>query len=324
MNNLVKCAVCNLEFKRITITHINSCSLGKISSIQEYKRKFPNSPIMSDFLKTKCSNTLSNFIIKYGEIDGERKFNEYREKQRIKNTFEFKQKKYDWTREQFDEFNKSRATTKENLIRRHGQIKGLEKWEKYIDRQRYTNTLDYFIERENDIEKGLDVFFSYNRKKGKCVNIDHIMSKYNVDRNGACEILSKRFNFGNFSSHAEEIFVDDIQKIFNENIKYSCKTRQFCIWSQDLNSPCFYDVCCPAKKKIIEYNGDYWHMNPLIYKSDAILSQANVTAKQVWDYDFLKLKAAADRGFKVLTIWESDYINNYEQTILLIKKFWYD
>ena len=60
-------------------------------------------------------------------------------------------------------------------------------------------------------------------------------------------------------------------------------------------------------KKIIEFNGDYWHMNPKIYKANDINKTKKLTAQEVWDFDKRKLECAEEHGYKVLYIWESEY-----------------
>ena len=84
----------------------------------EYYNIFKGFDIETSKLKSKefrsnSAVTLKNCIRKYGEIDGEKKFNDYREKQALTNTFEYKRDKYGWTREQFDEYNKSRRSVGE-------------------------------------------------------------------------------------------------------------------------------------------------------------------------------------------------------------------
>lgn len=78
--------------------------------------------------RSKYAITKDAMIAKYGEQGGTKKWNEYCKKQALTNTFEYKHQKYDWTKEQFDEYNKSRAVTKENLIRRHCKDKGMIIW----------------------------------------------------------------------------------------------------------------------------------------------------------------------------------------------------
>ena len=66
-----------------------------------------------------------------------------------------------------------------------------------------------------------------------------------------------------------------------------------------------YDFC--HNKKIIEFNGDYWHMNPKIYKANEINKTKKLTAQEVWDFDKRKMECAEEHGYKVLYIWESEY-----------------
>ena len=53
----------------------------------------------------KYAWTKEKAIKKYGEVDGLKKWEEYCKKQAISNTFEYKQNKYGWTKDQFDEYN---------------------------------------------------------------------------------------------------------------------------------------------------------------------------------------------------------------------------
>ena len=66
-----------------------------------------------------------------------------------------------------------------------------------------------------------------------------------------------------------------------------------------------YDFC--HNKKIIEFNGDYWHMNPKIYKANDINKTKKMTAQEIWDFDKRKMECAEEHGYKVLYIWESEY-----------------
>ena len=91
-------------------------------------------------------------VKKYGEEKGLEKWNSYCQKQAITNTFEYKQEKYGWTKEQFDEFNKNRAVTLELCIERHGEKEGKKLWEEYCERQCYTTSLEYMINEYGEEE----------------------------------------------------------------------------------------------------------------------------------------------------------------------------
>lgn len=74
-----------------------------------------------------------------------------------------------------------------------------------------------------------------------------------------------------------------------------------------------YDITIGSK--IIELHGDYWHMNPNMYKSGDINKSKGMPANEIWEYDKNKIKLAESHGYQVLTIWESDYHKNPGKTI---------
>ena len=68
-------------------------------------------------------------------------------------------------------------------------------------------------------------------------------------------------------------------------------------------------------KKMIEFNGDYWHCNPELYDADFYNKRKQMTAKEIWEYDKKKTQAAEKKGYTVLTIWESEYNENRKAAI---------
>ncbi len=66
-----------------------------------------------------------------------------------------------------------------------------------------------------------------------------------------------------------------------------------------------FDVYVPSLNLLIEVNGDYWHLNPLLYSVNHIDENRNVTARGVWEADALKRQAAVDLGYNVNVLWES-------------------
>ena len=81
------------------------------------------------FFHNRCNRKIDDK--KWGVELGKQKWQEYKNKQAEKNKFEYKQNKFGWTKEKFDEFNKSRAVTLKNMINRYGQEIGNEKWKTY-------------------------------------------------------------------------------------------------------------------------------------------------------------------------------------------------
>lgn len=60
-------------------------------------------------------------------------------------------------------------------------------------------------------------------------------------------------------------------------------------------------------KKIIEFNGDYWHCNPLVYEAEYFNKNKELTAKEIWQYDLTKNRLAESHGYEVLVVWESEW-----------------
>ena len=72
-----------------------------------------------------------------------------------------------------------------------------------------------------------------------------------------------------------------------------------------------YDFYLPLSNIIIEYNGDYWHVNPEIYNEDKVIVDGK-TAKEIWEKDSLKKKIAEENGYKFYTIWEKEFRPGYK------------
>lgn len=76
-----------------------------------------------------------------------------------------------------------------------------------------------------------------------------------------------------------------------------------------------YSYDLTINHKIIEFNGDYWHMNPDIYSKDDYNKSKKMTSLEIWNHDEEKIKCANSNGYEVLTIWESEYNKDKEGTI---------
>ena len=313
-----KCLECGFEASRLQWTHFKYKCTGRFSNGREYKKVYPSALLVDKELAKNTAITKNNLIKKYGVEDGNSRWNSYVAKQAASNTFEYKLKKHGMTREQFDEYNESRSCTLQNMITRHGEEKGIIYWEEYIERQRYTNSLSYFIQQYGEL--GELKWNQYCKDRGKSSNIEFVQEKYNLSKEQAELKLADRYK-NRYTSKSEKQFVENLERILGKLV-YTNETKQYCIWSHELSAPLFYDVTDYEKKKIIEYNGDYWHCNPNKYSSDFIIKQSGVSALEVWQRDAIKLNEAKKRGFSVLVIWESDYFNNRQAVENQILKWW--
>ena len=260
----------------------------------------------------KSVPTLDNLIRKYGEEKGREVYEGYRMKQAYTNSFEYKKEKYGWTKEQFDEYNRSRAVTLKNLIKRHGREKGKEIWEKYKEKQSYTSTDKYLYEtfgekRANEIKllKMIDVrcFISaYGEKEGR-----EIYEKY---LNGTKD----RKTYSKFS----KIFFDELKQELTNNgvdVDVFYGDDEHWRWSKS-KKIYFFDFYIPKIKLVIELNGDYWHCNPKIYREDYVHELRHLVAIEIWKIDEERENTIRDEmGLNLIVVWENDIRKNRKEII---------
>lgn len=79
------------------------------------------------------------------------------------------------------------------------------------------------------------------------------------------------------------------------------------------------DVLFHTQKLIVEFFGDYWHMNPAKYSKERVHNLMNKTAEFLWARDNRKIKELASLGYEVVVVWESDWKNEKEQQLKRIK-----
>lgn len=73
------------------------------------------------------------------------------------------------------------------------------------------------------------------------------------------------------------------------------------------------DFFFPKYNIAIEYNGDYWHMNPKYYTKNDIQKVTERTAEQVWIKDAQKQKLCQDKNILLFTVWETEWHENKQQ-----------
>lgn len=83
-----------------------------------------------------------------------------------------------------------------------------------------------------------------------------------------------------------------------------------------------FDVGIPDKNTVIEFNGTYWHLDPRIYEAHYYDNYRKMFAWQIWKKDAHKIEQATKRGYKVITIWQSDwdYCNDKKQFLCEVLK----
>jgi G:T-mismatch repair DNA endonuclease (very short patch repair protein) len=264
--------------------------------------------------------TLNNFIKKYGKEVGTIKYEAYRGKQSRTNTFEYKREKYGMSKKEFNEYNKSRAVTLDNLIKKHGKDTGTIKYLEYVEKQKYTKSRLYMLEKFG-YEKYTDI---QNRKKR---TLDNFIMKYGkvLGIKKYKEMIDKRSsNVGNAVSKSAIEYFFKLERLLVElgirctDSMYYGKNKEHVIY--DTNRIFMLDYYLPSYKLCIEYNGDYWHANPLLYDSNyQFTGKLNgISAKQIWERDNLKYNAISKHGIQCIVVWENNAIAKLDETVNLI------
>ena len=212
-----------------------------------------------------------------------------------------------------------------------------------IERTAYPNT-----KNEINIENWKDGHHSRNKeiqKRQKETYQTNYLKKHNrtnpsqlhiSDEN--LEILNDPIKFAEMlsvnscSSMAEKLGVEaniistrhkkfDLDIISTNTSSYE---RELEIWLVDQNiifehpnrtqiKPYELDFYLPDYNIGIEFQGDYWHMNPLIYEANDLNTKMNLYAYQIWERDNRKLQRCKEISLHLLQIWESDWNTNKDK-----------
>lgn len=156
-----------------------------------------------------------------------------------------------------------------------------------VKKRQSTNSLERFVERYGD-EEGLTRYVNRQEKWIKSISKSGMRS--------------------GFSNISTSLF-DKVQDQIQDTLLYG--KNEMSIRTSDTAYK--LDCCHAERKKIVEFNGDFWHANPKKYKkTDKVL---NTTAEALWKKDALKKKRLEEAGYEVLIIWESEYMKTPELVV---------
>lgn len=188
-----------------------------------------------------------------------------------------------------EKFYNTRTTRKEYWIKKGYSEE--EAIQKVKERQR-TFTLEKCIAKYGEeIGKHRWQERQYKWKKSLQKNFDKFGDGRSQQSQWATVCINKICKYFNIDKPNKEKFITDKESLK----KYS------------------YDFC--YNNKLIEFNGDYWHCNPLIYDANYFNGRKKMIAKDIWIFDKNKELCAINHGYKILYIWEYDYNINPEETI---------
>ena len=155
-------------------------------------------------------------------------------------------------------------------------------------------------------------------RKGKALGDRNSMSKLE-HRKSVSMALKKKYDSGDLDFLKKIQSENAIKNQANGKLKYapiSNAEKEFRKVLESLGyktEPQFgigslrYDIFLTDFNILIEYNGDYWHCKPNKYKSDYYNKKKSMFAWELWKQDAKKKELAEKNGYKLFTIWESDY-----------------
>lgn len=165
------------------------------------------------------------------------------------------------------------------------------------ERQR-TFTLDKCIEKYGEVEgrkrwqkrqnKWLKTLDNLPEEKKKKINISKNTNKKPTTQSKPEKEMKKFFECNGFDVETQFHIIED-GKVRTYDFRY--------------------------KNKIIEFHGDYWHMNPDLYGPLRKNSQIGKTAEEIWQYDQEKKILAESNGYEVMIVWERDFRENTIETL---------
>jgi hypothetical protein len=263
---------------------------------------------LKKIIKDKKSITLNKLIKKYGEVEGVKRFENYKNKQSYSNSYQYKKEKYGWSIDEYNNYNKSRAITLEKCIERHGEHDGRKLFEDYCNKQKYYgSTLEYFIERYGEVEGNIKWI---NICKSKALTINNFIERYGEveGTNKFLEVISK-----GYSKSSQRFFWEIYNKLderIKNNVYFAELNKEFGIYSIQESKAFLYDFVIKNYGVCIEYNGEHVHPRKDLLSIDEWkkwrCTWSNTTADVKYAYDIKKYNVIREYGYDVCVVWEGD------------------
>lgn len=277
-------------------------------TIEDYKKEFPNAPIQCKKISAKNGQFMKEDI--------------HRKRQSQKMTGE-------------GNLNHKSKTTEEQRKSKSPFSKDFRKYKSEEDRNEFIKKIDYDSRLlPSNIQYWINKGFSKSESEEKVkerqntFTIEKCIKKYGeVEGNRIFkerqdkwkEKLNKSFYENGDGRSPQSKFANEIKESICNILNIEVPKKEKWICSQDGKLRCSYDFT--YGKKIIEFNGDFWHMNPVKYKSDYFNKRTNKTAQQKWKEDKEKIDLAKNNGYQVLIIWETDYVRDKNKVIDLCLQY---
>jgi hypothetical protein len=122
---------------------------------------------------------------------------------------------------------------------------------------------------------------------------------------------------GNQYSKLSLFYLNFISKLYGINIQHSENIGEFLIPTTNYKA----DGYCKETNTIYEFNGDYWHGNPKIYKHDKYNKTINCKFSDLYNKTIKKEQKIKDLGYNLVIMWEYDWIKLNKCIKIIQQKF---
>lgn len=282
----------------------NITNIGRIFNVMAEPTRFAFD-IPEDVYLEKRKNyamTESKMISKYGNEEGQKRWNKYCERQSETNTFEYKHKTYGWSKEEFDAYNKSRSVTLKNLIKRHGKEKGRKMWDDYCKKQSLTKSWDYMVEKY-----GIDKAREINKSKALC--LETFVRKYGPQKGYNKFLDYIQSNQRGYSKISQVLFQNlDVYLKDKYSTYYFSKNGEYTV--ENPTGAYRLDFFIKELNICIEFNGSCYHGDERLYKDNDRPNpfKQHLTAKEIREKDKERyLFLFKENNIKTFVIWELDF-----------------
>ncbi len=312
MENLITCKICGKESSRIYGRHLNRHGITS----EEYQKLYPGSPLYSveDCKKTTINGGKHMKEEKYKKMFSEMIIGEKNPNSKSKTTEEQRKQRSPFSKSFLKYENENDAITFSKKVHEN------------ITPEQQSTRIEYWLKKgynETESKKMLSErqrTFSLKKcieKYGKELGIE----KFNIRQSKWQDSLIKNGNIKcGFSKISQILFYDILNNYEIEekkNIYFATKNKEYFISEKGKNlvgkkNFYQYDFTDKSNKKIIEYNGDMYHANPTIWKSEDNPHPYRkwLKSKDIWLSDKEKISVANSNGFDVFVVWDSDYRKN--------------
>lgn len=193
----------------------------------------------------------------------------------------------------------------------------------------YTMRTDYYTKRGYTEDEAKEMV----KDRARTNTIETYIKKYGEEegpqkwRERNDEWAKKMFAEGTCmstgTSNMANEFISEVVGSATDGISSAIHNKEKFIYDHARHRAYSYDLYNEHTKKIIEFNGDFWHANPKLYSMDFYNAVKKMSALDIWSDDEYKTKLAQKHGYEVMVVWEYDFKHDHERIINEAKNFLY-